>query len=170
MADKPTFASVTDKPCTCGNLESYAEDPDIPICFDPEMREFNIRYSTSLGQQHVLRIHHCPFCGGCMPESLRAEKFEPVSTQESHRLCRLAEGLKTLDDVVAKFGAPDQDFPFSFGPGSETRENPEGPRVKRFYRALRYSSLSAVAIVDFTETESGIGMAIFGKLKRPSDS
>ena len=42
---KPTFASVTDVPCSCGHMERAAHNPDSPIVFDKDLNEFNFEYA-----------------------------------------------------------------------------------------------------------------------------
>src|SRR5438552_3640751 len=37
---KPTHASVTDQPCSCGFLQEAADDPDSPIVYDAQLNEF----------------------------------------------------------------------------------------------------------------------------------
>ena len=70
---KPTFASVTKKPCTCGFLERQADDPDSPIEFDARMNEYHFEYpspcadGTCDAAKAQMMIYHCPFCDGEYP-------------------------------------------------------------------------------------------------------
>ena len=57
--------------------------------------------------------------------------------------------MKTVEEVIAKFGEPDHDNPDGLrtqSPASDTE-----PSVVRSYRVLRYSGLSETAHVNFTD-------------------
>jgi hypothetical protein len=57
--------SKTELPCDCGLLGRAARNPQLPVEFDAELNEFNIVHAYG-----KLRIHHCFFCGGRLPESV----------------------------------------------------------------------------------------------------
>src|ERR1700687_2896706 len=71
-AHKPTFASVTTKPCTCNWPRDVSREPENSVRFDESTGEYE--FVTPSGGR--LNIYHCPFCGGAMPRSRRAELFE----------------------------------------------------------------------------------------------
>src|SRR5262245_4848327 len=95
VVTKPTFASVTEEPCECGYLSDAANDPDSPIAFDAELNEYNFQYPSPCGggacegDKALLRIYHCPFCGGAAPQSKRDLLFTVISAEEQRRLLRL---------------------------------------------------------------------------------
>lgn len=69
---KPTFASVTDLPCTCPALKRLVNDPRSPIVFDGQMNEFHLEYPLGTARQTAsVVIYHCFFCGGVASESKR---------------------------------------------------------------------------------------------------
>jgi len=104
---KPTFRSVTTTPCKCRYLERMAADPDEPIVYDEEMREYHI---TKLGGGYLM-IYHCPWCGGAAPATRRGERFATITSAEADRLEELTAKLKTVRDVLKAFGKPDWDIP-----------------------------------------------------------
>ncbi len=165
---KPTYASVTQKPCKCGYLQRAADDPSSPIVFDPELNEYNFEYpdpelneysfedpspcgdGAREGTKATLRMYHCPFCGGAAPESKRELLFAVISAKEQRRLYELLDGIKTIDEAIRVLGPPDED-----GPHGVTQSHPEregkAPTVQSF-RTLNYRQLSETAevcIVDY---------------------
>lgn len=108
---QPTFASLTDEPCRCGYLPRQADDPRSPIVFDRQLNECNYVYPCAPGDGHcvgatsMLRIYHCPFCGGAAPESKRDLLFAVITAEEEERLTELLRGIKSLDDAVRVLGA-----------------------------------------------------------------
>ena len=170
---KRTHASVTEEPCRCFYLHDQAQNPFSPIKFDSEMNEYRIEYGDPEGDGPprsvgALNIYHCPFCGGAAPESRRAQWFATVPPEESDRLLKLFEGIKSIDEAIAAFGPPSNDLPNG---ETETRRLPDGNLgpTKRF-RTLLYSNLSESAEVRFSEAADGaIQLSIGGKyLGRPA--
>ena len=124
--------------CSCDVLVHAAREPRIPIEFDGELHEYNIVLGPS-----KTRMHYCPFCGGKLPESLRATRFAHVPMEEKNRLFALAQGLKCEADLVAKLGKPDLDKSkgtVTWGP--EVQGQPERSVA---YRSVTYTRLSTVA-------------------------
>jgi hypothetical protein len=143
---KPTFASVTEVPCTCRYLEKRANDPRTPIVFDEATGEYQFVYKSEM-----LVIYHCPFCGGAAPESKRALLFAQISAAEEERLANLLDGITTIDDALAKLGKPDFE-------GTSVTRHPEAeneaPRIQH-HRDIRYFGLSETAEVWITERPDG---------------
>jgi len=108
--------------CDCGSLESAAREPRIPIVFDAESNEYHI-----IGEGTHTIIRHCPFCGGYPPPSRRPHLSGRLTLDESIRLAHLTRNLKTLADVIAAFGAPDEE---------------------NHHRTFRYHKLSELAFVE----------------------
>ena len=85
---KPTFASVTEQPCTCGFLERQADDPASPIVFDARLNEYHFEYPSPCAggdcptAKAEMMIYHCPFCGGAAPVSKRASLFTAFTPEE----------------------------------------------------------------------------------------
>jgi len=143
---KPTHASVTEEPCTCGYLQNAADDPSNPITFDAHTAEYQF-----LSAGAMLVIYHCPFCGGAAPESKRALLFEQVPDAEQERLAKLLHGITTIDAAIKKLGTPDFE-------GTSTSKFPEqegtAPRIE-YHRDIRYHNLSDVAEIWITERPDG---------------
>jgi hypothetical protein len=128
--------------CDCRWLERAAHDPDNPIQFDPELNEYNLKTSSG----HSLRIYHCPFCAGRAPESLRAQMFATVSSEESERLHRLVQEIQSKADAIRVLGTPTD----VLEPGGRCIE-PERdgrPSYIHLYKTLRYESVSDTAVLD----------------------
>ncbi len=150
--EKPTFASVTGKPCSCGFLERAADDLDMPIRFDPPVGEYHFKFpSPCVGEtcpeaKAYLAIYHCPFCGGAAPPCKRETLFTTFSEREVVRLCRLFDGLCTLEEVVRALGAPNEDS----DRGLRMREPEKEGKAPRLwtYRTLGYTRLSDTADVE----------------------
>ncbi len=166
---KPTFASVTEQSCTCGFLEQQAVDPASPIVFDARLNEYHFEYPSpcastecDAGKAQVM-IYHCPFCGGAAPPSQRATLFTTFGPEEQRRLCGLFDGMRTLQEVVAALGPPDEDKERGL-----TIRRPEkggqAPTVRSF-RTLRYTRPSDTADVDVyaDPAEGGVQVVLMGK-------
>lgn len=157
MPDKPTFASVTDIPCTCGFLTRCAKDPSSPITWDERLNEFHItyRHEASTGE---LMVYHCPFCGGATPPSRRGDLFHEVTAEEERRLNDLSAEIKTVADCLQRLGAPDQDL--AEGMATET----DGRRET--FRTLWYRNLSSTVDVIFVVQANGnVWSSLSGKSK-----
>ncbi len=146
MAEKPTFASVTDIACTCGFLARCAKDPTLPIAWDERLNEFHITYSNAEGTGQVM-VYHCPFCGGATPPSRRGELFHEVTPTEDRRLKALFAGIRSVPDCLQRFGLPDEDL--SDGFMTET----DGKRET--FRTLLYRGLSTTVDVLVAVRASG---------------
>ena len=154
MAERPTFASVTDAPCKCGFLRRGADDPRLPIVFDKPTGEFHFQWRPSDAHGYAsLVLYHCPFCGGAAPRSKRALLFHVIPLNEEGRLNRLLEGVTTIRRALRKLGKPDYDNPH--GSGTQTPERPGRGPTTQWFRTLRYTKLSEVADVWITERADG---------------
>src|SRR5215210_8020641 len=148
MAEGPTFASVTGKPCKCGYLRRVADDPAQPIVFEKRTGEYHFRWFESDDHGYsTLIIYHCPFCGGAAPKSKRALLFHVIPPDEERRLASLLKDVSTIRGALRKLGVPEYDNPR--GTAVETPERPGRAPTKQWYRTLRYERLSEVADVWF---------------------
>jgi hypothetical protein len=132
-------------PCQCGFLEGEANHPDSPIRFDAKLNEYHFIHHMSTGEEAKMMIYHCPFCGGRAPESRRDELFHRLTEAERHRLFKLTERLRTLDQVIAAFGQPDLDQPV--GLVKVTPERDGKPETTESCRVVIYTKLSDTADV-----------------------
>lgn len=139
--------SKTNVLCDCMALTRWSDDPSVPIKFDERLGEYHIVIQTPHGEGSVI-IRHCPFCGGKTPASKRGRLFARIPDEEITRLIRLTQALKTVDDVLAALGPPDEDNPA--GVRIETPEKDGKPGEVQSYRTLRYSNLSETANVNVT--------------------
>lgn len=132
--------------CDCGFLERASEKPNSPIRYDPEMNEYHIVYGSSATGGMI--IYYCPHCGGRVPESRRATLFAHITEAESHRIRSLIKDLKTVAEVLAHFGPPDEERPGGSRKFPETDGRP--PREDVFSRTLVYKNVSDVVEVIFS--------------------
>ncbi len=130
--------------CNCGALENASKEPDHAIRWDEEMNEYYIAYGSSGGR---MMIYYCPFCGGSAPESRRDSMFAHVTDKEEARIGELFIGLRTVADVVARFGPPDEEREVAWGQRSPRREGQ--PECGEVFRGLVYKGLSPVADIVF---------------------
>jgi hypothetical protein len=151
--------SKTEIPCSCGWLEREADEPDSPVVFDKQMGEYQM-VSASGNRTSVL--YHCPFCGGKAPESRRSNFFATLTASEIERLQALVAGLRTIEEVLARFGPPDEDF--SAGSGTMTPGKNGRPDRFESLRMLHYEGLSDTAMVHVEVSASGhVGFSYTGK-------
>ena len=161
-SSKPHSRSATSRPCTCENLEHATDEPDCPVKFDPELNEYNI-----VSGRGSWRIYHCYFCGGAAPESKRGSLFATIPNEERERLGSLTTGFTSFDEVIARFGAPDEDM--AAGHGDLTHATDERGPTYTTYRTLRYRGLSKVAVVEFIDygPKHGVRSTLQGKYIGP---
>jgi hypothetical protein len=132
--------------CDCGWLESAANDPSVPIGFDPAVNEYFLQTGTPGGVEAHYIIRFCPNCGGDAPVSHRGGLFEVVTPGERVRLEQLWSNFRTKDDVIRAWGPPDEQIPQGFGETEPEREG-QAPRTVK-YDIMRYNNVSAMAVVD----------------------
>lgn len=139
------------KKCDCGTVENASQEPQHPIRFDPELNEYYIALDTT-GKGRMM-IYYCPFCGGAVPESRRSSLFMHVPTMERWRIIRLLKGVKTISDVLARFGPPDEDaeVPSVIGHPIKDGESTGGEIL--WQRTLLYRNISETADVKFSVGE-----------------
>jgi hypothetical protein len=101
-------------PCECDWFEQAAAEPNVPVQFDETVGAYDLVYDGPEGP-HRLRLYFCPFCGGSAPTSRREEMFARLTDTELHRLRELTDDLKTIEDVIGRFGPPDEDHPVGDG-------------------------------------------------------
>jgi len=142
---KPTFASVTTRPCSCNWPRDVSAEPENSVRFDEETAEY--QFVTPSGGQ--LTIYHCPFCGGVMPRSRRQELFAHVSEAELDRLGKLTCNLKSVEKAIRVLGRPAQDMPA----GLRVRTPARGRRPPQVasYRVLKFTHLSKTADVELAD-------------------
>jgi hypothetical protein len=166
---KPTFDSVTEQPCNCGFLEQQADDPASPIVFDARLNEYHFEYPSPCAggdcatAKAQMMIYHCPFCGGAAPPSKREALFTAFTPEEQRRLYRLFDGMRTLQEVIAALGPPDEDKEQGL---TVRRPGQDGqPPSTRSFRTMRYTRLSDTADVEVyaDPTEGKVQVMLMGK-------
>lgn len=163
---KPTYASVTEIPCSCGYLENSARDQNVPIVFDPRSNEYHIEAERPTGTKVSVVIYHCPFCGGAAPESQRDKLFVEIPDDERRRLEDMVREIKSLKDVERMLGKPDIDKPIYFPPGLSGLEINKEPR-----RTLTFTRISKIADIHLTiYVNDDIEVFIIGKQIRDAAS
>ncbi len=148
-----TTAMFKKSKCNCGALEMASREVNHPIRWDERMNEYYIAH----GKSGHLMVYYCPVCGGRAPESRRASMFAHVTQEEEIRIYGLFRGVRTVSDVVARFGPPDQERDIAAAvrrPGSRAKAE----RGEAF-RGLVYKSLSPVADIVF---QVGYGDSVTG--------
>lgn len=166
MAERPTFASVTDAPCKCAYLRHAADDPRQPIVFDKLTGEYHFQYREGDADGYsTLVIYHCPFCGGTAPKSKRALLFHVIPPDEERRLTELLDGVTSIRKAIRKLGKADDDN--RHGTGVKMPERAGCPPTTQWFRTLRYEKLSKVADVWITEHADGrASWKLQGKAKK----
>jgi hypothetical protein len=110
-----------------------------------------------------MMIYHCPHCGGAAPASKRASLFTVCTPEEQRRLFRLFDGMRTLQEVIAALGSPDEDKERGLTVRQPEKEG--RPPTLRKFRTLRYTRLSDTADVEvFVEpAEDKVHVILKGK-------
>jgi hypothetical protein len=152
---------VTDVRCTCRYLQCEAEEPESPILFDAETREYHFACGGN-----VLVIYHCPFCGGAAPPSQRPLLFAAIPAQEQERLARLLRPVRSVRSALKRLGKPDADDPGGVRT-TDKRGGDHQPALK-FHRLLVYERLSPVADVWIIEwADRSVHWQLMGKYIGP---
>jgi hypothetical protein len=156
---QPNSQSVTTTPCTCGYLERQANNPDSPFVFDDAVNEYHFIFKFR-DRDVQLMIYHCPWCGGVASDSHRGSLFHDLDSDSCNEICEKTASCKTLDDVIAILGAPDDDEFTSI------RHNERGgtpPRVDRV-RRITFHYLNEKMSVSFQPLVGGsIGLSFIPK-------
>lgn len=149
-------------PCECDWFGRAVAEPGVPIAFDSDMNEYHLVHDGPRGPGRMV-LRYCPFCGGSAPKSRRSEKFARLTRAEISRLQALTAGLKTIAQVHAALGEPDQDLPI--GEGTMQPEKGEGSApTAEWFRTLIYNGLSETAVVRVSERHDGrVGFSFVGK-------
>jgi hypothetical protein len=144
-------------------LQRAADDPDVPIVFVEDTNEYHYAYQEpGSGVPARLNIYHCPFCGGAAPASKRPLFFRVVSAEETHRLAALLEPIRSIRELFALLGEPDEDI--SRGTSVRLEESENQPSKFLPCRMLTYKSISEVADLQVYERPDGtIGWGLTGK-------
>lgn len=135
--------------CHCRSLERSANDPNCPIEFDEELNEYQI-----VANDHRWLIRYCPFCGNLTPPSKRGSLFAKMTPDEFARIRNLVAGLRTVEEVLAKFGVPDDDI--TNGGFREFPETADQPPIKQAFRQLNYQGLSPTVNLMVSVHPSGL--------------
>jgi hypothetical protein len=161
---KPTFASVTTKPCECRWPQDVSAEPENGVAFDAQTNEYQFR--TPSGGS--LTIYHCPFCGGAMPRSKRADLFARITEAELQRLTKLTSKLKSVADAIRVLGKPAHDHPHGLAVRTPAKgRRPPGVASYRVLTFTRASDTADVELIDYGP--KGIRFTYQGKyLGRPA--
>jgi hypothetical protein len=130
--------------CDCRALETFSKEPDNPIRWDERLNEYYIAH----GKGGRISVYCCPFCGGSTPPSRRSSMFAHVTQQEESRILMLFKGIRTVADVLARFGPADEEREFASGERFPNRDGQ--PESGYCSRGLFYKNLSPVADIEFT--------------------
>jgi hypothetical protein len=155
--------------CQCGWLDGAMRDPHVPVGFDSKVNEYYIESRSEKSElTGHMPIYYCPFCGGAPPPSLRASLFEHITAEEHMRLNELTKNLRTVPEVLATFGSPDEDIPDGF---AETTPEKEGQPARTIVlRVLRYQNLSSTALVDaIVHNDDRVSFSFITKPRAPRE-
>src|SRR6476646_1337089 len=116
--------------CDCHVLERASKEPDHAIRWDEEMNEYYIAY----GNGARMLVYYCPFCGCSTPKSRRPSFFAHVTQQEELRIAKLFQGIRKVEDVIARFGPPDVEREIASGTRRPGRDGQ--PEYGQSFRGL----------------------------------
>lgn len=145
--------------CRCGLLPQMAKNPTSPIKFEAQNREYRLYYDPQHLSAGYQVMHYCLFCGGRLTRSAPSE-FWTISGDEEARLIQMTSSLKTVADVQATLGPPDEEA--TGAARSAIRERV--PQETELLRVLIYKRLSATAnVLVFERNDGSVGFTFLGK-------
>lgn len=128
--------------CTCGSIAAWAAAPELPVTYDERLNEY---------EMPGYFFYFCVVCGGRMPESKRDSFFtEPTDADDADFRAR-TEKLKSLEDVIATFGPPDDES----GPMRFSEEDKDIYGKMDVKRTLIYAHVWESLRAYFQEMEDG---------------
>ena len=86
--------------CACGSIAAWAADPELPVIYNEQLNEY---------EMPGYFFYFCVVCGGRMPESKRKAYFARGTDADDADFRARTEKLKSLEDVIAAFGPPDDE-------------------------------------------------------------
>jgi hypothetical protein len=147
--------------CECGWLERAADDPKMPVEFDPELNEYHV----VRGPKDFSMVYYCPFCGGSAPKSKRDHLFHTLTDAERQRLSTLTKDMHAVEDVTRAFGEPDIRQPIGVTITEPERDGK--PETTQSYPVLIYTKQSEIADVHVTVYPTDrVGISFWGKGKK----
>jgi len=155
---RPTPASVTDVPCSCGFLAGLAKRELLPVRFDVDLNEYHLVARGEDGAEISAIFYHCPMCGGVPAISRRRERFAAVSNEEMERLDSLTCNFGTEGDLVRALGTPDKD---------EVVHIPESHRISDLHEGHEGGGANTVRVLTYTRLSptADVQFSIYGKGK-----
>ena len=124
----------------------------VPFALTIKLMSINLTYHGSeCDALSMLILYHCPFCGGCAPESQRELLFVVIPDSEEARLAKVLSPINTMEDAITTLGKPDFD---SYTGSHLTEQDRQPPRIEH-HRTIRYAKLSDVAEIWITERQDG---------------
>jgi len=158
------FRSVTNVPCSCGMPERLARDEPYPVVFDEVTGEYQFERVDGRWRH---QIHHCPWCGGCLP-SKRHTLFTKPDAAEKTEVNELLSGAKSLADVLHALGSPERstDCAAMEIPEVYASDVATGKRQRSVHQyTARWTTLD-LHIIEFED--GSISYAVSGKFKGES--
>jgi hypothetical protein len=115
-------AATGPPPTWCEHLKELSAPAGSPVRRHRESGDYELLGSDSL----KIRLFFCPVCGMRLPLSNNASDFCEISPNEMSKWKQAFEGVRSIDDALERFGAPDQD---------------QGPVNTHFYPRGRYTEI-----------------------------
>jgi len=141
--------------CTCGSIAAWAADPELPVEYDERLNEYGMPGYF---------FYFCVVCGGRMPESKRDAYLATWTDADDAEFRARTEKLKSLEDVVAAFGPPDDQS----GPTQVSEEDRAIYGQMAVKRMFIYAHVWESLRTHFQEMEDGtLVRGYLGKAIRP---
>lgn len=145
--------------CRCGLLPEMAKNPTGPIKFEAQDGEYRLYYDPQNLSAGYQVMHYCLFCGGRLTRSAPSELWT-ISHDEEARLIQVTSSLKTVADVQAALGPPDDEATGAMR--SAIRERV--PQETELLRVLTYRRLSTIAnVMVFERMDGSVGFTFLRK-------
>jgi predicted RNA-binding Zn-ribbon protein involved in translation (DUF1610 family) len=137
----------------CEHIKEFIAAPDSSIIFLPDEKEYSLCGRDSL----IVNLFYCPSCGRKLPSSSAKRCVRSVS--EVKRLTMLFADVKSINEVIQKFGSPDFERP----PMSDYFHW-KGKRVNvGFGRSLFYERLSKTIDIIVIQKHQGLNVKLLAK-------
>jgi len=143
--------------CQCHLMEVLSDHPAYPIEYCSRTRTFELIYGNGLGRH---RLYYCFDCGGNLPEEDYSTRPVPDEREQAEAESIMSSAL-TVAEVVSALGPPDEEIPWSEGPGTEIYEElakrypDQYAPGRNWLRCLRYSKRWRSLLLDILEYEGG---------------
>lgn len=145
------------KSCRCHLLEVMAEHDEFPIRYCDRTQTFQLVYLSGSGR---MRLSYCFECGGKLPDAIEPTRSQPDPREQVEAETIMSQA-KSLEEIAAVLGSPDETFPWTNVPIGDIFEDladrfpDQYAHARKWKQCLRYSKRWPSLLLDIYEYEDG---------------